>query len=114
MKLKYREEYDDLNKILCDYCKKENKNSFDSKKDVIEYLSKLDMDLIKEIQVILHIGCTCKENVMKPELLFDNIKQNFDVLKGWRTKEIEISNMVIDAPLDKYFEDGIEILQLKN
>lgn len=115
MTLKHREEYRELSRLFDEYCKKEDRNSMESKKDVIEFLNNLDMDLIKEIQIILYIGCKDNkcESKEEAEKLFNKTMESFDMLKGWRTKDIEIKNMVIDNPLNEYFKNGIEILKLE-
>lgn len=102
-----------LPSLLTNYVKAEEKSQKEreNKQTLSDYLNMQEMDFIKFIQVVIHIGKT-KEvgQVDVPGSIYVETMQAFDLLKGWRPKEIEIQNMIIKAPLDEYLEKGLAIL----
>lgn len=77
------------------------------------YLDELDFDTIKTIQSIMYLGRDRDYDKQdEPEEIFRKEREYFDS-QGWKTKSIEINQMVEKAPLDQYLEDGLKILQIR-
>lgn len=116
MMVEYRQQLTNVKPLLTAYVEAEE-GSIDEKdkqKELINYLNEQDMEFVKAIQVILHIGRTKEVSEgADPERLYAQVMESFNLLKGWRTKEIEVRNMIIKVPLDQYFMKGIEILKIK-
>lgn len=77
-----------------------------------QYLNEQDMACVQLAQVILYVGKT-KNQVQETtkEALYTNIMNAFNQLKGWRTQEMEVNNMIIKVPMDVEFRKGIAIFE---
>ena len=86
----------------------------EGKKDkLIEYLMGLNINIIKDIHVILHIGKNELNNcVHKPFELYKKTMLTFDALRGWQEKEVEVNKIVECEASYAHFKNGLEILEL--
>jgi len=82
-----------------------------SEDPVYKYLHSLDMETIKFIQTVMYIGRDYNENDNKtPEGIYNFQKEELDFI-GWRSKSIEINQMLGQAPLYQYLINGLRIIQ---
>lgn len=108
----YTNEFETLEILLRDYVQAEEGEDKVAKEALANYLNAQDMEFVKCIQVILHLGRNPQQNVEDPEALYHKTMQAFDTLKGWRPQDIEVRHMMIKIPLDTYFMDGLKVLGL--
>lgn len=107
----YTKEFEELKCLLSAYCNEEEGKDKESKNALIGYLLEQEMNFIKCIQVVFHLGRNPERYEGNlPETLYEKTMRSFDTLKGWRSKEIEIRNMIIKIPLDVYFAGGLQVL----
>lgn len=113
---RYTDQFTELRCLLEDYVKASEGSAEEKacQNKLKEYLGSQEMDFVKAIQVVLHIGRTkTLEETQAPEALYKETMNAFNMLKGWRPQEIEINNMIIKVPLDVYLMKGMQILQIK-
>lgn len=81
-------------------------------KELKNYLNGQDMAFVKLVQVILYVGST-KPHVEEgtKEALYDKVMDAFNQLKGWRTQEIEVNNMIIKVGMDRQFKEGMAVFE---
>jgi hypothetical protein len=79
-------------------------------KEIVDYLEKLDFEVIKIIQTLMYLGRDDEYPNLIPEQRYKKERQYFDK-KGWQTKSIEIGQICEKMPLDKYLKSGLDILQ---
>ena len=105
----YTEQLDTLTTLFKAYCHAEGAEKQSERGKVLDYLNQQDMAFVQFVQVLIYIGknMTVIEEQTK-QAVYDKIMEQFTLLKGWRPKEIEISQMVFDIPLNVYLEKGIE------
>lgn len=98
-----------LETLFTAYCTVEEDKKKEAKEILIQYLNEQDMRFIQLVQVILYVGKNRSViDEKSKEELFQNTMNAFSALKGWRTKEIEVSQMIYAIPLDAYFKKGIQ------
>lgn len=103
----YYVDFKNISQIFNEHCTEE-------KDEVIDYLSRLDMQLIKAIKVVLHIGKNEKDNcIHKPHELYKKTMNSFDILRCWKDKETEINGILTDSSISEYFDNGLKILKMK-
>lgn len=104
----YKNQSNKLLELLSAYCKCEEGKDKEAKEALSHFLNEQDMEFVKWVQVVLHLGCNPQEGA--PEEVYNKTMQAFNLLKGWRPQEIEIRNMIIKNPLDEYFINGLKVL----
>lgn len=78
------------------------------------YLMSLDFEAIKVVQTVMYLGRDKDYNEsLEPRDIYLKERQYFDNHIGWKTKEVEVNQVVEKLPLDEYLEDGFEILSIK-
>ncbi len=78
---------------------------------IYKYLDSLDMENIKFIQTLMYIGRDYDGKDHKsPEAIYREQKEGLDII-GWKSKSIEINQMLGKAPLAKYLRSGLRILK---
>ena len=86
----------------------------ESKGELIEFLSRLDMKLIKDIKIILHIGKNEVDNCIHTPLeLYKRTMTTFEVFKGWKDKESEILSILENKLLSTHFDNGLAVLDMR-
>lgn len=109
----YYVDFKNISQVFNDYCNGEE-GLINNCNNVIDYLNNLDMQLIKAIKIILHIGKNENNNcIHTPHELYKKTMNSFDILRGWKDKETEINSISIDSSISKYFDNGLEILKMK-
>lgn len=106
----YKNQSETLLELLRAYCQCEEGKDKASKEALSKYLNEQDMEFVKWVQVVIHLGCNPQEGT--PEEVYRKTMQAFNLLKGWRPQEIEVRNMIIKNPLDQYFIKGLKVLGL--
>lgn len=77
---------------------------------LIKYLNELDFETIKMIQTVMYLGRDNEySDLSNGEQRYLKLREDFDK-KGWKTKDIEISQIKQKVPLDKYLKKGLSIL----
>ncbi|MDW5300744.1 MAG: hypothetical protein SA378_11520 [Sedimentibacter sp.] len=80
-----------------------------------EYFNFLDFETIKILQSIMYLGRD--EDYDKddtPQVIYDKNRKYFDEVIRWKTKEIEINQMLDKSPvLYKYLTNGFKILGIE-
>lgn len=110
----YYVEFQNISRIFNEYCKNDKEFIKEDKSDIMNYLSRLDMKIIKDIKVILHIGKNESNNCIHTPLeLYKRTMTTFDVFKGWGDKESEVSNIIENTLLNEYFDNGLAVLDMK-
>ncbi|HDR4865722.1 TPA: DUF3775 domain-containing protein [Bacillus cereus] len=99
---------------IIDFSKSPEGQELDKKDELLEsYLKELDFDTVKNIQTIMYLGRDKDYDVSDtPEEIYSKERAYFDS-QGWNSMSIEINQMVEKMPLDRYLEDGLEILQIR-
>ncbi|MEF9960061.1 MAG: GNAT family N-acetyltransferase [Niameybacter sp.] len=110
MFIQYQNQIQTLPSLLKAYCEAEEGQDKAEKVALSDYLNAQDMAFIKWVQVVLHLGRNPQSGTDIPEELYNKTLQAFDMLKGWRPKEIEIRHMILKNPLHVYFQQGLEVL----
>ncbi|MGL4344684.1 MAG: hypothetical protein ACRCTE_05775 [Cellulosilyticaceae bacterium] len=111
---RYQVELEQVKQLMREYSEAEEGTSKEREARGLlrNYLNHQDMAFVKMIQVVLHIGKTKQVGGEESsEKLFEETYQAFDMLKGWRPKEIEVHNMIIKVPMEKYLDKGLLILR---
>ncbi|MEC2390240.1 hypothetical protein BK709_04820 [Bacillus thuringiensis serovar shandongiensis] len=98
---------------IIDFSKSPEGQELAKKEELLEnYLKELDFDTVKNIQTIMYLGRDKDYNKEDtPEEIYRKEREYFDS-QGWNSQDIEINKIVEKAPLDKYLEDGLEILKI--
>ncbi|GAA0068706.1 hypothetical protein K5V21_15825 [Clostridium sardiniense] len=110
----YYVEFQNISRIFNEYCKNNEECIKEAKDDIIDYLSRLDMKIIKDIKVILHIGKNESNNcIHTPIELYKRTMTTFDVFKGWGDKESEVASIIENTSLNEYFDNGLSVLDMK-
>lgn len=82
------------------------------KDKLIEYLMGLNINLIKDIHIILHIGKNEFDNcIHKPFELYKKTMMLFDSLRGWQDKELEINKIIDYKSVNLHFQNGLKKLE---
>lgn len=107
-------EFKNISRIFHECSKEDGEYKEESKGELIEFLSRLDMKLIKDIKIILHIGKNEVDNCIHTPLeLYKRTMTTFEVFKGWKDKESEILDILENKLLSKYFDDGLAVLDMR-
>lgn len=109
----YTNELKKLHTLLYNYVQEEEGQDKASKEALIAYLNEQDMEFIKCVQVILHVGRNPENKGEDPQALYEKTMNAFNMLKGWRPQDIEVRHMVIKIPLDVYFATGLKVLDIE-
>ena len=77
-----------------------------------EYLLGLDFEIVKLVQTIMYIGRDkdYPEN-STPEQISGYNRSYLDE-QGWKSKDIEVSQIVGKAPLYDYLKEGFKVLEI--
>lgn len=82
--------------------------------DLYNFLNALDYETIKVLQTLMYLGRDKDYNKnLHSRDIYLRERSYFDNQVGWKTKEIEINQMVEKLPLDEYLEDALEILRIE-
>ena len=107
-------EFKNVSRIFHECSKENGEYNEKSKDELIDFLSRLDMKLIKDVKVILHIGKNEVDNCIHTPLeLYKRTLTTFDIFKGWKDKESEILGILENKLLSKHFDSGLEVLDMK-
>ncbi|GAB3797305.1 hypothetical protein [Virgibacillus kimchii] len=90
------------------------KKDDDDKENLKNFLNALDFETIKVLQTLMYLGRDkdFHDNLSRREI-YRRERNYFDNEVGWKTKEIEINQMVEKLPLDEYLEDAFEVLKIE-
>ena len=109
----YTNEFKTLETLFTGYVQQEEGEDKASKDALITYLNQQEMEFVKCVQIILHLGRNPQNATEDPEALYNKTMYAFNTLKGWRPQDIEVRHMVIKIPLDTYFANGLKVLGIK-
>ncbi|MFB4471812.1 hypothetical protein ACDI16_02440 [Oceanobacillus caeni] len=97
------------NMAFDDYMNKDHENEL----ELYNFLCALDFETVKVLQTLMYLG---RDKDYNGNLTSKNIyleeRRYFDNQIGWKTKEIEINQMVEKLPLDEYLEEALKILRI--
>ncbi|QOQ37180.1 hypothetical protein P9C71_gp50 [Bacillus phage F16Ba] len=99
--------------------RKEFENSSEGKelsrreKELDAYLSGLDFEVIKTLQVIMYLGITRDYDEQdNPEEIYHKEREAADA-QGWDSKDLEIYQMTGKLTLDQDLQNGLRILGIR-
>ncbi len=76
-----------------------------------DFLSCLDIDTLKILQVVMYIGRDLDSHtVLKPDRILSDYRKRY--CATWQTKEIEMLPLTESFMLDNYIKSGLQILQI--
>ena len=82
-------------------------------KELEDYLNTLTFDEVKSLQAIMYLGRDKDfDSNLSPQEIYDSQYEYFDKLLGWKTKSIEINQILEKLPLGAYLINAKQILNL--
>ncbi|MDY4604004.1 hypothetical protein [Clostridium tertium] len=83
----------------------------EEEKKIEEYLLNLDVEIIKELMIIMYVGRDGLGQDISPEKCFENLEDYFNRI-GWEDKGSMIQHMISKVPFDKYLINGCKLLNI--